>query len=149
MPAAKGADRLRFLHVDLGDMRSVRRAGEEFMEKEKRLDVLGMSRFFNQFAFCEVVLRRFKVHNAGRMFSPYEISKDGVELGIAVKYEFLHNVALRTLHKLTVRVGTASHLSVSVLTETLMPILKSTASEPNSDVRVVVVSLTSSLLSPV
>jgi len=41
VPDVKGQDRLKFLQIDMGDTHSVRRAAEEFMERETRLDVLG------------------------------------------------------------------------------------------------------------
>ena len=37
---AKDKNRLKFLQVDLGDMHSVKRAADKFMEQETRLDVL-------------------------------------------------------------------------------------------------------------
>ncbi|KAI0033569.1 NAD-P-binding protein [Vararia minispora EC-137] len=95
LPDVKKDGRVRFLEVDMSDMKAVKQAAEEFAKRERRLDVL--------------------VHNAGRMTSPYELSKEGIELSIAV-----------------------NHLGVAALTESLMPLLMSTASEPDSDVRVVV-----------
>ena len=43
VPDVKGMDRLKFLKVDLGDAHDVQRAGEEFLKREGRLDVLGES----------------------------------------------------------------------------------------------------------
>ena len=39
----KGKDRLHFIQVDMGNMQSVKRAAAEFIQKEKRLDVLRVS----------------------------------------------------------------------------------------------------------
>ncbi|KZV71192.1 NAD-P-binding protein [Peniophora sp. CONT] len=97
VPDIKGKDRLHFIQVDMSNMRSVKRAAEEFIQKERRLDVL--------------------LHNAGRLTSAYEMSEEGVELTMAVNY-----------------------LSVFVLTQSLLPLLKATAAEPDADVRVAVVS---------
>jgi NAD(P)-dependent dehydrogenase (short-subunit alcohol dehydrogenase family) len=41
VPQLAGADRLRFIQIDLGDMHSVKRAAGEFLARETRLDVLG------------------------------------------------------------------------------------------------------------
>ncbi|KAI0033030.1 NAD-P-binding protein [Vararia minispora EC-137] len=65
MPKLAGTSQLRFLEIDLGDMRSVKRAADEFMKQETRLDVL--------------------VHNAGRMLGTYEL-QDGIELTMAVNH---------------------------------------------------------------
>ncbi|KAI0033031.1 NAD-P-binding protein [Vararia minispora EC-137] len=57
------------------------------------------------------------VHNAGRLTNVYKLSPEGVELTVAV-----------------------NHLGVALLTKELMPVLKSTALQSESDVRIVVVS---------
>ncbi|VDC05280.1 unnamed protein product [Peniophora sp. CBMAI 1063] len=66
VPEIKGKDRLHFIQVDMGNMQSVKRAAEEFVQKEKRLDVL--------------------LHNAGRLTTPYKMGEEGVELTMAVNY---------------------------------------------------------------
>ncbi|VDC05265.1 unnamed protein product [Peniophora sp. CBMAI 1063] len=97
LPHIYGRGRVRFLKVDMSNIHDVQRAAESFMARVSRLDVL--------------------VHNEGRAPDQYEMSKEGVELSIAV-----------------------NHLGIAVLTDTLMPLLKETASRSNTDVRVVVVS---------
>ncbi|KZV71197.1 NAD(P)-binding protein [Peniophora sp. CONT] len=97
LPHIYGRGRVRYLKVDMSNMHDVQRAAESFMARVSRLDVL--------------------IHNEGRALDCYEMSKEGVELSLAV-----------------------NHLGISVLTETLMPVLKETASRSDSDVRVVVVS---------
>ncbi|KZV71191.1 NAD-P-binding protein [Peniophora sp. CONT] len=97
VPSIAGQNKLQFLQVDMSDVRSVRRAADEFVKRETRLDVL--------------------LHNAGRLIDAYELSKDGVELCVAV-----------------------NHLGVFVLTQALLPLLKATAARPNTDVRVIVTS---------
>ena len=40
LPAIQGLNRLQFLQVDMSSMRSVKRAADEFLKRETRLDVL-------------------------------------------------------------------------------------------------------------
>ncbi|KAH9853297.1 NAD-P-binding protein [Lenzites betulinus] len=89
-----GNGEIIWLKLNLSDPRDVVRAAEDFMQKEKRLDVL--------------------VNNAALLLIPYEKSHDGLQDIIMVNY-----------------IGTC------LFTRALLPLLKSTAQEPNSDVRVV------------
>ncbi|KAI0061086.1 NAD-P-binding protein [Artomyces pyxidatus] len=57
------------------------------------------------------------VNNAGRLYDDYVLTKEGIERSIAV-----------------------NHLGLAVFTNGLLPLLKNTAKEPGSDVRIVTVS---------
>ncbi|KAG2110145.1 NAD(P)-binding protein [Suillus cothurnatus] len=86
-----------WLELDLKDPRNAKKAAEEFMKQEKRLDVL--------------------IHNAAVLLEDYAMTPDGIQE--------------------IVMVNVISHI---VLTRTLQPLLDQTATEPNSDVRIVIVS---------
>jgi len=58
--AIKKADNVKFLKLDLADLKSCREAANAILEKEDRLDIL--------------------INNAGIMATPYEITADGFEL---------------------------------------------------------------------
>ncbi|KAI5981530.1 NAD(P)-binding protein [Pisolithus albus] len=86
------------LELDLCDPRNAKKAAQEFMSKEDRLDVL--------------------IHNAAVLIeSSYEMLPDGVQKTMMVNL-----------------------ISPFVLTRELLPILRKTASQPDSDVRIVVVA---------
>ncbi|KAG2100248.1 NAD(P)-binding protein [Suillus cothurnatus] len=85
-----------WLELDLKDPRNAKKAAEEFMKQEKRLDVL--------------------IHNAAILLESYAMTPDGIQE--------------------IVMVNVISHI---VLTRSLQPLLDQTATEPNSDVRIVVV----------
>lgn len=84
VPEIKGKERLRFIQVDMGNMQSVKRAAEEFIQKEKRLDVLRASQYHSEPYSAD--LHHHPVHNAGRLTTPYQMTEEGVELSMAVKY---------------------------------------------------------------
>ncbi|KAI9059035.1 NAD-P-binding protein [Trametes sanguinea] len=86
-----------WLKLDLGDPRETKRAAEELMRREERVDVL--------------------VNNAALLLIPYQKSHDGIQDVVMVNY-----------------IGTY------VFTRTLLPLLKRTAQEPGSDVRIVAVN---------
>ncbi|KAL7281916.1 hypothetical protein ACG7TL_003382 [Trametes sanguinea] len=86
-----------WLKLDLSDPRDTKRAAEEFMRKEERLDIL--------------------INNAALLLVPYQKSHDGIQDVVMVNY-----------------IGTY------VFTRALLPILKRTAREPGSDVRIVAVN---------
>ncbi|KAH9843560.1 NAD-P-binding protein [Rhodofomes roseus] len=92
-----GNGQLESLELDLIDPHFVKRAAEEFMQRENRLDVL--------------------INCAAIMMCPYQKTNYGIQDVVMV-----------------------NHIGHFVFIKTLLPILKKTASEPNSDVRVVVVS---------
>ncbi|KAJ3126519.1 hypothetical protein HK098_007419 [Nowakowskiella sp. JEL0407] len=52
--------RLEFLQLDLSDLKNTKRAAEEFVRRENKLNIL--------------------VNNAGIMATPFELSKDGIEM---------------------------------------------------------------------
>ncbi|KAG2104982.1 hypothetical protein BD769DRAFT_1695732 [Suillus cothurnatus] len=87
---------ITWLELDLKDPRNAKKAAEEFMKQEKRLDVL--------------------IHNAAILLESYAMTPDGIQE--------------------IVMVNVISHI---VLTRSLQPLLDQTATEPNSDVRIVVV----------
>lgn len=88
------------LELDLCDPRNAKKAAQEFMSKEDRLDVL--------------------IHNAAVLIeSSYEMLPDGVQKTTMVNL-----------------------VSPFVLTRELLPILRKTASQSDSDVRIVVVAST-------
>ncbi|KAF5368335.1 hypothetical protein D9758_002229 [Tetrapyrgos nigripes] len=92
---AEGISDVHWLNLDLSDPRRAQSAGKEFLEKEKRLDIL--------------------VNNAAiGAVGPYKLNKDGL-LDIMV----------------------TNHISHFVLTETVLPLMKTTAKETGSDVRIV------------
>ncbi|KAA1474633.1 NAD-P-binding protein [Dentipellis sp. KUC8613] len=96
-PSLKGRNLLVYLPLDLSSVRSAKKAGEDFLAREDRLDIL--------------------INNAARGMEPYELSKDGIELTIAI-----------------------NHFGHFVFTETLLPLMKETAKRRDTDVRIVVVS---------
>ena len=61
-PTAK----ITFLKLDLQDLKQVKQAAQEFLDKESVLDCL--------------------INNAGIMASPFELSKDGIELQFATNH---------------------------------------------------------------
>ncbi|CAL1701532.1 unnamed protein product [Somion occarium] len=83
-----------YLPLDLSDVRNAKKAAQDFVEKETRLDVL--------------------INNAGQMIVPSARSKHDLQDIMVV-----------------------NHFSLFVFTTTLLPLLKKTAKEPNSDVRIV------------
>ncbi|OSD01954.1 NAD-P-binding protein [Trametes coccinea BRFM310] len=85
-----------WLKVDLSDPRDTKRAAEELMRKEKRLDIL--------------------INNAALLLVPYQKSHHGIQDVVMVNY-----------------VGTY------IFTRALLPLLKRTAQEPGSDIRIVAV----------
>ncbi|KAH9928812.1 NAD-P-binding protein [Fomitopsis serialis] len=92
-----GNGQLESLELDLVDPHIVKRAAEEFMRRESRLDVL--------------------INCAAIMMCPYQKTNHGIQDVVMI-----------------------NHIGHFVFIKTLLPILKNTASEPNSDVRIVVVS---------
>ncbi|KAJ7683577.1 NAD-P-binding protein [Mycena rosella] len=86
---------VHWLKLDLSDPRDARRAANEVLEKEQRLDILGT--FIMQLAIAPKLI----VHNG-----------------------FLELMVV-------------NHISHFVLTDTLLPLMKSTAQEPGADVRIV------------
>ncbi|TFY76492.1 hypothetical protein EWM64_g7520 [Hericium alpestre] len=84
-PSLKGQGRLMWLPLDLSSMRSSKKAAEEFLSKEKRLDIL--------------------INNAGRLADDYVLSPEGVELSVAVNHlgHFVLTTALLPLLKETAR----------------------------------------------
>ncbi|TFY79516.1 hypothetical protein EWM64_g4499 [Hericium alpestre] len=93
-PALKGQDRLVWLPLDLSSLHSAKAAAEEFLTKEKRLNLL--------------------INNAGRLTAEYVLTSEGIEESVAV-----------------------NHLGHLVFTTTLLPLMKETAKEKGSDVRIV------------
>ncbi|KAI0637553.1 NAD-P-binding protein [Trametes polyzona] len=89
-----GNGEVLWLKLDLSDPREVKRAAEEFMQQEQRLNVL--------------------INNAAMLLVPYQKSHDGIQDIVMVNY-----------------------IGAYTLTRALLPLLRSTAQEPNSDVRVV------------
>ncbi|EIM89870.1 NAD-P-binding protein [Stereum hirsutum FP-91666 SS1] len=90
-------DKIVWLPLDLSVMRLARKAGEELLSKETRLDIL--------------------VNNAAWATRDYELSEDGIEKAVAV-----------------------NHLGHFVLTDTVLPLMRSTAHLLGADVRIVAVS---------
>lgn len=133
VPDIKGEDRLHFIQVDMSNMRSVKRAAEEFVQKEKRLDVLRA--FIYSSSYILLTHGHYSVHNAGRLTSAYEMSEEGVELTMAVKC-----VTFAVSEDLDADTN-LSYLGVFVLTQSLLPLLKATAAEPDADVRIAVVRI--------
>ncbi|OJA18609.1 hypothetical protein AZE42_01760 [Rhizopogon vesiculosus] len=103
-----------WLELDLKDPRNAKKAAEEFMKKEKRLDVLSLYMFF---CHHDLGAEWFTVHNAAMLLENFMIGPDGVQ-------EIM-------------MVNVISHM---VLTRSLQPLLDQTAAEPDSDVRIVVVA---------
>ncbi|TFY63085.1 hypothetical protein EVG20_g6466 [Dentipellis fragilis] len=75
-PALKGQQRLIWLPLDLSSVHDAKKAAEEFLSKEHRLDIL--------------------INNAARLVDNYVIGKEGVELNVAVN-QFGHFVFTQTL----------------------------------------------------
>ncbi|TFY66520.1 hypothetical protein EVG20_g4574 [Dentipellis fragilis] len=96
-PSLKDQNRLVWLPLDLSSMHSAKKAAEEVLAKEDRLDIL--------------------INNAARGVEKYELSKNGVELNVAI-----------------------NHFGHFVFTQTLLPLLKETAKRRDADVRIVIVS---------
>ncbi|KZS87634.1 NAD-P-binding protein [Sistotremastrum niveocremeum HHB9708] len=88
---------VEWLKLDLDDPRNAKRAAEEFIAKEDRLDIL--------------------INNAGGGAFPFSLTDDGIS-----------------------KVVVANYLSAYVFTKCLLPILKTTAAKPQSDVRIINVS---------
>ncbi|KAG6330448.1 hypothetical protein ID866_8642 [Astraeus odoratus] len=105
-----------WLELDLCDPRNAKKAAREFMSKEDRLDVL--------------------IHNAAAVVEPYEILPDGIQSVMVVKYD--PSVSPSTLDHPDFT--PFSLISPFVLTRELLPLLRKTASQPDSDVRIVVVA---------
>ncbi|KAK0204004.1 hypothetical protein DFS33DRAFT_1384274 [Desarmillaria ectypa] len=100
-----------WLKLNLSDPRLARQSADEFMQKEKRLDVLGGLSFLSPTFAGPSILTSITVNNAGVMLGPYEAGPDGISSLVIVNY-----------------------LSPFVFTQTLLPLLTSTSQEPNSDV---------------
>ncbi|KAF9527622.1 hypothetical protein CPB83DRAFT_855733 [Crepidotus variabilis] len=92
-----GNGEIRYFDLDLNNPRDVKVAGEAFLEREKRLDLL--------------------IHNAGIVSTNTKPGRDGVVENVTVNY-----------------------IGPFLLTQILLPLLKKTAREPSSDVRVIYVS---------
>ncbi|KAI6008629.1 NAD(P)-binding protein [Pisolithus marmoratus] len=90
-----GLEQVVWLELDLSDPRNAKRAAQEFMSKENRLDIL---MYFST-------------------IEPYQMLPDGIQ-----------------------RIMMVNLISPFVLTRELLPVLKNTASQPESDVRVVVIA---------
>ncbi|KAI0333457.1 NAD-P-binding protein [Cubamyces sp. BRFM 1775] len=86
-----------WLQLDLSNPRDVKKAAEEFLQKEQRLDIL--------------------INNAAILLLPFQKTHDGIQDVVVVNY-----------------VGTY------VFTRALLPLLKKTAQEPGSDVRIIAVN---------
>lgn len=86
-----------WLKLDLSDPRNAKKAAEDFMAKEKRLDVL--------------------VNNAALLVTPYSVTRDGISDIMMV-----------------------NHVSPFILTMSLLPLMRETAKQSGSDVRIVNVS---------
>ncbi|KZT13259.1 NAD-P-binding protein [Laetiporus sulphureus 93-53] len=95
-----GNGRIDKLELDLVDPRIVKKAAQEFLAEEDRLDIL--------------------INCAAIIICPYQFTNHGVQDVVMVKY--------------------VVYIGHFVFTRELLPILKKTASEPNSDVRIVDVS---------
>ncbi|KAA1474634.1 NAD-P-binding protein [Dentipellis sp. KUC8613] len=109
-PALKGQERLVWLPLDLSSVHSAKKAAEEFLSKEDRLDILiAIWRAYDHGVS--------PVNNAARLIEDYVIGKEGVELNVAVN-QFGH----------------------FVFTQTLLPLLKETAKRQDADVRIIAVS---------
>ncbi|KAA1470089.1 NAD-P-binding protein [Dentipellis sp. KUC8613] len=93
-PSLKGQDRVVWLPLDLSSVVGSKKAAEEFLAKEKRLDIL--------------------INNAGRLAENYELSKEGLELSVAV-----------------------NHFGHFIFTKTLLPLIEETAKRGDSDVRII------------
>ncbi|KZS87492.1 NAD(P)-binding protein [Sistotremastrum niveocremeum HHB9708] len=89
-----GNGSLHYVNLNLSDPRSAKKSGQEFIQRESRLDVL--------------------INNAGFVEEEYAKTKDGLGETIV-----------------------ANFLSPFVYTNALLPLLKSSAQEPDSDVRIV------------
>ncbi|EIW75588.1 NAD(P)-binding protein [Coniophora puteana RWD-64-598 SS2] len=95
--AKEGAGEIVHLKLDLSDPRDAKKAAEDFLQKEQRLDAL--------------------INNAALQIEKYAKSVDGIQDLAMVNY-----------------------VSPFVFTRTLLPLLKKTAAEPGSDVRIVIVA---------
>ncbi|KAL4079943.1 hypothetical protein V8B97DRAFT_2002394 [Scleroderma yunnanense] len=121
-----------WIELDLSDPRNAKKTAQAFKTKEDRLDVLSVpsSRLDilaakADHSLCspqcccvrEMLEQTLPTHGLLRMFEPYEIFPDGVQ-----------------------KIMVVNLISPFVLTRELLPVLKKTASQSNSDVRVVMVS---------
>ncbi|KAA1471872.1 NAD-P-binding protein [Dentipellis sp. KUC8613] len=125
-PSSKRQQRLVWLPLDLSSVHSAKKAAEEFLAREDRLDILSKSATVKQSMVREAYYP--VVNNAARMVADYTIGKDGVELNVAVN-QFGH----------------------FVFTQTLLPLLKETAKRRDADVRIVAIDVkvsSSSYLQP-
>lgn len=88
-------DRIAWLPLDLSVMRLAKKAGEELVSKETRLDILGQS------SSCHGHVTRTgliyptlsvlsSVNNAAWATRDYELNEDGIEKAVAVKYVPFH-----------------------------------------------------------
>ncbi|KAF5334820.1 hypothetical protein D9611_012961 [Ephemerocybe angulata] len=106
-----------WLKLHLGDPREAKRAAEEFMGKEGRLDVL--------------------INNAGDMLAT-GLGRDGVSNMHIVKQV---NPATHGHYyepaDLQLTLTSHSYISPYIFTQTLLPLLKKTAQDPSSDVRII------------
>ncbi|KAF5361386.1 hypothetical protein D9758_006195 [Tetrapyrgos nigripes] len=100
-----------YLKLDLQDPKQVKQAAEEFASKETRLDVLGVYSNFD--STRNRLTPGFPVNNAAVVSAPFELV-EGISSIILV-----------------------NHIGPFVFTQALLPILTSTAKEPNSDVRII------------
>ncbi|KAJ3863906.1 NAD-P-binding protein [Lentinula novae-zelandiae] len=120
---AESKGSIHWFKLELSDPRSVKEAATEFLAKEERLDMLAA--------------RVLSTNSAS--FGPYKLNEDGLLDIMVVKYASNCSFT-RTLSVLMYLRVTYSHISHFVLTETLLPLLKRTASFEDSDVRIVNVS---------
>ncbi|KAK7042951.1 hypothetical protein VNI00_008688 [Paramarasmius palmivorus] len=124
----KGKGEVVWLKLDLSDPREAKKAAEEFLGKEKRLDILGeeesLSRVSHQ------VDPPNSSEQCGAVVS--EIHCDWISLGLDSTFEKTPDGPSNMV--------TVNYTSPFIFTETLLPLLKSTALEPDSDVRIVNVS---------
>lgn len=85
-------DRIVWLPLDLSVMRLARKAGEELLSKETRLDILGQSSVLQVHvaARTEPIDTTSSgsslVNNAAWATRDYELSEDGIEKAVAVKF---------------------------------------------------------------
>ncbi|KAK7033629.1 hypothetical protein VNI00_012629 [Paramarasmius palmivorus] len=112
----KGGEVL-WLKLDLSDPREAKKAAEDFLTKEKRLDII----------VNNAALQPFMSE------TPLEKTADGPSNVVVVKFVYPAYPAEAILMALL-----DSYISPFIFTETLLPLLTSTAlTEPDSDVRIV------------
>ncbi|OJA18621.1 hypothetical protein AZE42_01759 [Rhizopogon vesiculosus] len=122
-----------WLELDLKDPRNAKKAAEEFMKKEKRLDVL----IHNAAMYAAHLEPIADVFDAEMTLQISRQFRDGIRWYVLVlsrKAPHLHETA--GVQEIMM-VNVISHM---VLTRSLQPLLDQTAAEPNSDVRIVVVA---------